>query len=76
MHFQSQNAIGQAGLLIGRDNIIRIEPSETGSRIGLDDWRKASDNLPGEAEQALSIYGESIADTFLGDKALPYLPLA
>ena len=76
MHFQSQNAIGQAGLLIGRDNIIRIEPSETSSRIGLDDWRKASGKLPGEAEQALSIYGESIADTFLASKALSYLPLA
>ena len=60
MHFQSQNALGQAGLLIGRNKITRIEPSETGSRIGLDDWRKASDQLPREAERALSIYGPGL----------------
>ena len=76
MHFQSQNAIGQAGLLIGRDKITRIEPSETGSRIGLDDWREASATLPSEAAQALSTYGKSIADTFLANRVMPYLPMA
>ena len=76
MHFQSQNAMGQAGLLIGRDKITRIEPSKTAGRIGLDDWRKASAQLPREAEQALSIYGPGIADTFLAAQAVPYVPLA
>ena len=64
------------GRLIGRDKINRIEPSETGSRIGLDDWRKASDKLPGETEQAFSTYDPSIADTFLAAKAVLYVPLA
>lgn len=76
MHFQSQNAIGQAGLLIGRDKITRISPSEAGGKIGLDDWRKASDNLPREAGRALSTYGKHITDNFLFAPALPYKPLA
>ena len=76
MHFQSQNAIGQAGLLIGRDNITRIEPSAISRSIALDDWYNASAILPSDAEYALSIYGNGIAGKFLDSKAVPYTPLA
>ena len=72
MHFQSMNAIGQAGLLIGRDRIIRLDPP-SGGRIALDDWRKAVAVLPGEARDAVYRQGEQIKSTFLITKA-PRVP--
>ena len=69
MHFQSMNAVGQAGLLIGRDRIIRLDPP-TGGTIELDDWRRAAAILPGEARDAVDHYGEQIASTFLASKAV------
>ena len=69
MHFQSMNAIGQAGLLIGRDRIIRLDPN-TGGTIELDDWKRAAAVLPGEARDAVDRQGEQIATTFLTTKAV------
>ena len=68
MHFQSMNAIGQAGLLIGRDRIIRLEPT-AGRKIEFDDWKRAAAVLPGEARDAVDRQGEQIAATFLTTKA-------
>ena len=53
MHFQSMNALGQAGLLIGGDRITRLYPP-SGGKIDLDDWRKAKAILPGEAASAMA----------------------
>ena len=69
MHFQSMNAIGQAGLLIGRDRIIRLDPTRGGT-IELDDWKRAAAVLPGEARDAVARHGEQIASTFLTTKAV------
>ena len=69
MHFQSMNALGQAGLLIGRDRITRLDPP-SGGEIDLDDWRKAKAILPGEAASAMAQYGAQIASTFLTTKAV------
>ena len=69
MHFQSMNALGQAGLLIGRDRIIRLDPP-SGGKIDLDDWRKARAILPEEATNAMAQYGAPIASTFLTTKAV------
>ena len=69
MHFQSMNAIGQAGLLIGRDRIIRLDPP-TGGRIELDDWTRAAAVLPGEARDVVERLGDQIASTFLTTKAV------
>ena len=69
MHFQSMNALGQAGLLIGRDRITRLDPP-SGGEIDLDDWRKAKTILPGEAASAMAQYGAQIASTFLTTKAV------
>ena len=69
MHFQSNNALGQAGLLIGRDRITRLDPP-SGGKIDLDDWRKAKAILPGEAASAMAQYGDQIASTFLTTKAM------
>lgn len=52
MHLQSLNATGQAGLLIGRDHLIRIEPDETSARLSMDDFVGAQALLPAAAETA------------------------
>ena len=69
MHLQSMNAVGQAGLLIGRDRIIRLDPP-SGGNIDLDDWKKAQAILPGEASNAMAQHGGRIASTFLTTKAV------
>lgn len=51
MHLASQNASGQAGLLIGRDQLVRLEPSETAARIQMDDFDSANTLLPAEGER-------------------------
>ena len=69
MHFQSMNALGQAGLLIGRDRIIRLDPP-SGGTIDLDDWKKARAILPEEVKNAMAQWGYQIAATFLTAKAV------
>lgn len=72
MNLQSQNAIGQAGLLIGRDNIIRIDAAEKYARIGMDDVKTAKKLLPSHAEDVLKNKAGDIRDIFLEDKIIPY----
>ncbi len=72
MDLQSQNANGQAGLLIGADRLRRIEPPANAEPIALDDWRRASAELPAAAEAALDARGEEVAQQFLDRRALPY----
>ena len=68
MHFQSMNALGQAGLLIGRDQILRLDPP-SGDSIELDDWEKAVTILPGAAREQVAPYGSQIAAIFLTARA-------
>ena len=77
MHLQSQNAIGQAGLLIGRDNIFRIDvPEDIMSKEGidLDDWKKSVKKLPTAAEKAFSDFGNKVKDNFLIAPTTSYKP--
>jgi hypothetical protein len=73
MHLQSQNAIGQAGLLIGRDQLIRLNaPSMPDTPIGLDDYVRASTELPPIAAALVKNFGETIRDRFLLNVADEY----
>ena len=72
MHFQSMNALGQAGLLIGRDKILRLDPYSVNA-IDLDDWSKAAAILPAAARDKTAKHGDQIAYTFLTSKA-PAIP--
>ena len=65
MHFQSQNAIGQAGLLIGRENILRITAPSTTDSIEMDDWKGAIKKLPEIAQKKVEECGDDIYDMFL-----------
>ena len=76
MRLQSLNALGQAGLLIGADRIIRASPSMSGNRIQMDDWTRAVAELPGAAEAALDELGESISKAFLSEPVGRYEPIS
>ena len=73
MRLQSQNALGQAGLLIGADKVVRIDSPEREKKIQMDDWRRAIDELPGAAEAALNEMGPAVASTFLYEPVTPYI---
>jgi patatin-like phospholipase/acyl hydrolase len=65
MHLQSLSALGQAGLLIGADQLIRVDvPSDVPS-IELDDWRAAKDVLRAAAVAELDRLGDRIRGDFL-----------
>lgn len=51
MHLQSQNALGQAGLLIGRDKLLRLTSPPTLAPIAMDDFERARDELPNQAQR-------------------------
>lgn len=76
MALQSQNATGQAGLLIGADRITRVEPPREFGKIALDDWVGAIDSFPQAAERVLDDQGDSLASTFLSHPVDPYLPFS
>ena len=63
--FQSQNALGQAKLLIGAERVLRVVPNQVAPPISLDDWKRAQELLPGEAVIAVERIGGMVADTFL-----------
>ena len=75
MQLQSMNALGQAGLLIGRDKVIRIVPPESQRAIALDDWALANKELPSLAKKMAEKMGIQVAEVFLKDAADPYEPL-
>ena len=77
MRLQSFNAVGQAGLLIGAERIMRInpDPPTSGKKIELDDWRRAAAELPNAAEVALDQFGQNAADVFLSKRVIPYQPV-
>lgn len=66
---QSQNVLGQAGLLIGPERLTRIAPNEHASEIALDDWNKARTTLPQDAKQALRNKEKNIVRDFLTTRA-------
>jgi hypothetical protein len=65
MAFQSENALGQARLLIGAERLLRIAPTTFNPPIKLDDWAAASSKLPGEAAAAIDANGDFIRRAFL-----------
>ncbi|WP_165919027.1 hypothetical protein [Rhodovulum adriaticum] len=64
MHLQSQNALGQAGLLIGRDRMLRLTSAPTLEPIGLDDFVRASRELPAQAKRLVEENAERLEAFF------------
>ena len=74
MRLQSHSALGQAGLLIGRDRLIRVDAPNQGKPIALDDWKRAVDELPPYALDALNMRGDAVFNDFLKEPSIPYTP--
>jgi len=68
MSLQSQNALGQAGLLIGADRVIRVAPT-LHREMELDDWTRAANELPAAAQAALDRDGPRVTEMFLSGRA-------
>lgn len=71
---QSQNALGQAFLLVGKDNVLRMDAAESKTPIRLDDHRAASQQLPAVARSLVEASGREVMRTFLMEPAEPYIP--
>ena len=76
MHLQSVTAVNQAGLLIGREHVTRLDRPDGSNPIDLDDWKKAKDLLPVEAREVARDSASRLVQTFLTHPALPFTPLA
>lgn len=75
MHLQSSNARGQAGLLIGRDRITRVDPGPLAEEIELDDWTEAVAKLPRIAEKSVGMFGSDLSDSILAEPVDKYRPI-
>lgn len=64
MHLQSQNALGQAGLLIGRERLFRLTSAPTLTPIALDDFARARDELPAQAKRLVEENAERLEQFF------------
>lgn len=73
MHLASQNALGQAGLLVGKDHLIRVDaPQSPLNSIQLDDYLRAKSELPSIASELASNWGDEVRDRFLFSSTDPY----
>lgn len=70
---QSHNAVGQAGLLVGRNNLVRIEPFEGKYPIEMDDAERAIRELPDVARSHAEGSGHRVAELFLVDAVDTYV---
>lgn len=69
MRAQSHNALGQAGLLIGRNNLIRLDAPEVSRRVAMDDVQSALIEMPPRARSLVDAGGHGIRDMFLTERA-------
>jgi patatin-like phospholipase/acyl hydrolase len=74
MRAQSLNALGQAGLLIGKENLVRIDAPVTPNPIAMDNHGRAKAELPAMARSLAEASGQHIRQIFLQERALPYQP--
>lgn len=74
MRAQSLNALGQAYLLVGKNNVTRIDAPETSNPIELDDYLRTKEELPSMARSLVEACGEGVRHTFLSTPIEPYTP--
>lgn len=71
---QCKNALGQAYLLVGKNNIVRVDPPESADPIELDDTARAMVELPLVARSLVEGSGHLIEAMFLQDKVAEFKP--
>ena len=64
IYLTTDNAASQAGLLLGPERILRLEPKEGGATIALDDWEAAVRVLPELSEQDFQAACKDLAPFF------------
>jgi patatin-like phospholipase/acyl hydrolase len=74
MHLQSQNAIGQARLIVGAERVLRMEPPPFHPAIEMDDYLRAKALLPSAAAALVDALGARIEQQFLRTEADAYVP--
>ena len=74
MRAQSLNALGQAYLLVGKQNVVRLDAPETATPISLDDHARASAELPDMARSLVEASGHHVAALFLETEVSPFEP--
>lgn len=57
MRAQCKDALGQAYLLVGKDQVVRIDAPESRDSIDLDDYERAKDELPHMARSLVEAGG-------------------
>lgn len=70
---QSKNALGQAFLLVGKPNVIRVDLDERERQMDLDDVSRAKDELPNFARSHAESNGQLIKQMFLMDDVDPFI---
>ena len=75
MRLQSQSALGQAGLIVGPESLVRLDVPKSLPKIELDDWTLAVEHLPAAAERVAEAAADRIAQMFLQEPAQPYTPV-
>lgn len=65
---QSKNALGQAFLLVGKPNVIRVDLDERERHMDLDDVARAKAELPNFARSHAESSGQLIRQIFLADE--------
>lgn len=77
MHLAGQNALGQAGLLVGRDRLVRIDaPAMPENPIRLDDFLRAKGELPAIGISLAEQFSEVVTSRFFSELAEPYWAFA
>ena len=69
MRLQSQNALGQAGLLVGRDRLLRLTTAPSLTPIAMDDFERARDELPAQALRLVEENAERLERIFDTERA-------
>jgi uncharacterized protein len=74
MRAQSLNALGQTFLLVGKDQVVRLDAPESPTPIALDDFRRAREELPAMARSLIEGAGREVERMFLREPAEHYAP--
>lgn len=74
MRLQSLAVTNQARLLLGPPAVVRLDAPTFEPKIRLDDWRRSADKLVPAAKAAVDGQGERIAEMFLKETVLPFVP--
>ncbi len=75
MYLQSQNALGQARLLVGAERVLRLDPPAFSPAIEMDDYLRAKSLLPPAGAAVVGEHAQQIMSRFLYATAEPYVPV-